>query len=100
LAVTRISKARKAAQRNQTNHPQIRPKGNAMSDGPKLSNIVWIIGRKATLATNGYEYMTEPFIAFENEADADAACDMVEKVSGERPMKSSAAFLFVGRSRT
>lgn len=60
------------------------------------SNIVWIIGRKATLATNGHEYIAEPFIAFENEADADAACDMVEKVSGERPKKSTAALMFAG----
>lgn len=42
-------------------------------------NIVWIIGRKATIATNGNEYMTEPFIAFETEADADAALSLPEQ---------------------
>jgi hypothetical protein len=50
----------------------------------------WIIGRKATL-TNGHSYIAEPFIAFETEAQADAAIDMVFKVSGERPMKTEAA---------
>jgi hypothetical protein len=35
---------------------------------------VWIIGRKATLP-NGHEYITEPFIAFESNVDAQAACD-------------------------
>jgi len=51
----------------------------------------WIIGRKAKLVTNGHEYIAEPFLVFEREADADAACDMVERVSGERPMKAEAA---------
>ena len=46
---------------------------------------IWIIGRKVTMQ-NGHIYMAEPFIAFETNEDAQAACDMVEKVSGERPM--------------
>lgn len=53
---------------------------------------VWIIGRKATIATNGHSYITEPFIAFTSEAEADEACDMIERVSGERPMKAEASF--------
>lgn len=51
----------------------------------------WIIGRKATIAANGHEYITGPFIVFDSEAEADSACDMVERVSGERPMKVDAA---------
>jgi hypothetical protein len=51
----------------------------------------WIIGRKATIASNGHTYITEPFIVFDTEAGADSACDMVERVSGERPMKAEAA---------
>lgn len=50
----------------------------------------WIIGRKVTLP-NGHETMAEPFIVFSNEEEADAACDMVEKVSLERPRKVEAA---------
>lgn len=46
----------------------------------------WVIGRKVTLP-NGHETMSEPFIVFESEFEADTACDMVEKVSGERPRK-------------
>ena len=53
---------------------------------------IWIIGRKVTLATNGHSYISEPFIAFPNEAEADEACDMIERVSGERPMKAEASF--------
>lgn len=60
----------------------------------KITNIVWIIGSKATILSNGHEYMAEPFIVFETEAEADAACDMVEKISGQRPMKSSASMMF------
>lgn len=52
-------------------------------------STIWIIGRKATIATNLHEYMTEPFIVFETNEDAQAACDMIEKVSGERPMIAS-----------
>lgn len=51
----------------------------------------WIIGSKATIASNGHEYIAEPFIVFEDERKADAACDMVERVSGTRPMKTEAA---------
>lgn len=51
----------------------------------------WIIGRKATITANGHEYIAEPFIVFAEEAEADAACDMVERVSGERPMKVEGA---------
>jgi len=46
---------------------------------------IWIIGRKVELP-NGAAYMAEPFIAFETNQDAQAACDMIAKVSGERPM--------------
>lgn len=53
---------------------------------------VWIIGRKATIASNGHSYIAEPFLAFPNEAEADEACDMIERVSGERPMKAEASF--------
>lgn len=60
---------------------------------------IWIIGRKATIATNFHNYIAEPFIAFESEAEADAACDMIEKVSGERPMKSEASFSRSRQSR-
>lgn len=45
----------------------------------------WIIGRKTTLA-NGHEYPAGPFIVFETEDEAGAAADMVEKISGERPV--------------
>jgi hypothetical protein len=55
----------------------------------------WIIGRKATIAGNGHEYITQPFIVFNTEAEADSACDMVERVSGERPMKADAALYAV-----
>ncbi len=58
---------------------------------------VWIIGRKATLP-NGHEYITEPFIAFETNEDAQAACDMVEKVSGERPGIASGALYKKGET--
>lgn len=46
----------------------------------------WVIGRKTTLATNGHSHISEPFIVFESEAEALSAADMVEKVSGERPL--------------
>lgn len=51
-------------------------------------SICWIIGHKTTLADNGLEMLSQPFIVFDEEAEADAACDMVERVSGERPMKA------------
>ena len=51
----------------------------------------WIIGHMAELATNGHKYVAEPFIVFLNEAKADAACDLVEKISGKRPMKTEAS---------
>lgn len=50
---------------------------------------IWIIGRKVELP-NGHTYMAEPFIAFGTNEAAQAACDMVAKVSGERPMITSA----------
>lgn len=56
----------------------------------------WIIGRKAVIAANNHEYMTQPFIVFQTEAEADSACDMVEKVSGERPMKADGALYTIG----
>lgn len=58
---------------------------------------IWIIGRKATLP-NGHEYIAEPFIAFESNVDAQAACEMVYKVSGERPMIASGALYRVGET--
>lgn len=57
---------------------------------------IFIIGRKTTIASNGHEYMAEPFVAFYSEAEADAACDMVERVSGERPMKTKASMMTGG----
>lgn len=46
---------------------------------------IWIIGRKVTMA-NGAYYMAEPFVCFERNEDAQAACDMIERVAGERPI--------------
>lgn len=60
-------------------------------------SAIWIIGRKATLP-NGHEYLAEPFIAFETNEDAQAACDMVEKVSGERPIITSGALYKMGET--
>jgi len=54
-------------------------------------SAIWIIGRKVELP-NGHKYMAEPFISFETNEQAQAACDMIEKVSGERPMIADAAF--------
>ena len=59
----------------------------------------WIIGRKATIAANGHEYVTEPFIVFESEEEAMAACDMVERVSGERPKIVDGSFYRVHQGR-
>lgn len=50
---------------------------------------IWIVGRKVALP-NGHTYMTEPFIAFETNEAAQQACDMVERISGERPVIASA----------
>lgn len=61
-----------------------------------MSNVVWIIGREATILANGHKYITEPFIVFDTEAEADAACDMVERISGERPGKATGARMSVG----
>lgn len=58
-------------------------------------STIWIIGRETEIASNGHKYITEPFIAFATEADADAACDLVEKISGERPRKATAGFMVV-----
>ena len=57
---------------------------------------IWIIGRKLVLPD--YTCMTEPFICFEAEADAHAACDMIEKVSGERPMIADGVLYRVGET--
>jgi hypothetical protein len=51
---------------------------------------IWIIGRKVELP-NGHAYMAEPFIAFGSNKAAQDACDMIQKVSGERPMITDAA---------
>jgi hypothetical protein len=56
----------------------------------------WIIGRKVTLLATGTVYIAEPFIAFETEGQADTACDMVESVSGERPIKTKGALYRAG----
>lgn len=61
-------------------------------------NVVWLIGRRVTIASNGHEYMSDPFIAFETEAEADAACDLVERISGERPMKTTADLMSAMRA--
>jgi len=50
---------------------------------------IWIIGRKVELP-NGHKYMAEPFIAFGSNEAAQEACDMIERVSGERPIITSA----------
>ncbi|MGY3527303.1 hypothetical protein [Bradyrhizobium sp. USDA 4452] len=52
---------------------------------------IWIIGRKVKLP-NGHEYMAEPFVAFETNEAAQGACDMIERVAGERPMIVDAAY--------
>lgn len=54
-------------------------------------NICWIVGRKATIASNGHEYITGPFLVFDLEDEADACCAMVARVSGEKPMKVEAS---------
>lgn len=56
----------------------------------------WIIGKKVKIESNGHEYLAEPFIVFESEEQAVAACDMVEKVSRERPGITEAAFYRTG----
>lgn len=60
----------------------------------------WVIGKKVTLI-NGHDHIAEPFIVFHDEDEADAACDMIERVSGERPKKSEGALYSVrqGTSR-
>lgn len=58
---------------------------------------IWIIGRRVTMA-NLNEYMGEPFIAFETNQDAQAACDMIEKVSGERPMITDSVLYRAGET--
>lgn len=44
---------------------------------------IWVIGRKATIAASGHEYITEPFVAFRTRVEADAAAAMVKRISGE-----------------
>lgn len=58
-----------------------------------MSNLVWIIGRKATILANGHEYITEPFIAFTKEDDAIKAREMIEKISGEKAMLVTASLM-------
>jgi hypothetical protein len=58
---------------------------------------IWVIGRQVELP-NGQKYMAEPFIAFETNEDAQAACDMIAKVSGERPIVTNAAFYREGET--
>jgi hypothetical protein len=59
----------------------------------------YVIGKKAKLAANGHEYIAEPFIVFEGEGEAIGACDMVEKITGERPMQVEAALYRTGSTR-
>jgi hypothetical protein len=51
----------------------------------------YIMGRKAVIASNGHEYIAEPFIVFPTKEAAEEAADMVFRVSGERPMIVEAA---------
>ena len=60
-------------------------------------SAIWIIGRQAELP-NGHKYMAEPFIAFETNEDAQAACDMIASVSGERPLITSGALYRSGET--
>lgn len=60
-------------------------------------SAIWIIGRKVELP-NGHTYMAEPFIAFETNKDAQAACDMIAKVSGERLMITDSVLYRVGET--
>lgn len=62
-----------------------------------MSNC-WIIGRKVTLP-NGHETMAEPYIVFDSEEEADTACAMVERVSGERPTKREGARYNISQRR-
>lgn len=54
-------------------------------------SVCWIIGRKTTLVEDGLEIISQPYIVFDDEDEADAACDMVERVTGERPIKAEGA---------
>lgn len=58
---------------------------------------IWIIGRQVELP-NGHKYMAEPFICFETNEDAQAACAMVERVSGKRPMIASSVLYRKGET--
>jgi hypothetical protein len=69
----------------------------ALRSKEKSDMGLWIIGRAVELP-NGHKYMAEPFIAFETNEDAQAACDMIAKVSGERPMIADAAFYRSGET--
>ena len=60
----------------------------------------WIIGREAQLASDGHKYITEPFIVFDTENDAEAACDMIERVSGERPRTVEGSRYHVSAAQT
>lgn len=59
---------------------------------------IWLIGRQVTLP-NGHKYIAEPFIAFDSNAAAQGACDMIEKVTGERLMLASAPLFKKGEYR-
>jgi hypothetical protein len=58
-----------------------------------MNNVIWIVGRKATLAATSHEYIVEPFLAFTSEAEAIRARDMIEKISGEKVKIASAAMM-------
>lgn len=60
-----------------------------------MTNI-WIVGRRTEMASNGHVYITEPFLAFATEQEADAAVVMVNRVGGELPIKTVAELMTVG----
>lgn len=56
---------------------------------------IWILGRRTTLQ-NGHNYPAEPLLAFETNEQAQGAADLVQKISGERPMITSATYFRKG----
>lgn len=58
---------------------------------------IWVIGRKATNAGNGLEYIAEPFIAFTREADAIEARDLILKITNEKAMIVKVPVMFGDR---
>lgn len=54
-------------------------------------SVCYVVGRKAVMASNNHQYIAEPYTVFLSESDAMAAADLVERVSGERPLIVEAA---------